>query len=163
MNVFEHAMQMEQDGREYYLKQAEASANQLLKKILLELAADELKHYELFKAMRDENSAQYNEAERTTVLSTLKNVFETMAAEEREFTFPDDARQVWVFARDLEKKTEDFYREQADLINDESQKELLHQIADEEHRHWLVMENVIQFLDKPKHWLDNAEWPEDQG
>jgi len=31
-------------------------------------------------------------------------------------------------------------------------------IADEEHTHWALIENVLQFLDRPKQWLENAEW-----
>ena len=47
MSVFEHAMQMETDGRDYYLKHAEEQTHPALKKILLELADDELKHFRI--------------------------------------------------------------------------------------------------------------------
>ena len=53
MNVFEHAMKMEEDGRKYYLDQAKQAKSPALRRILAELADDELKHYNLFKKMRD--------------------------------------------------------------------------------------------------------------
>ena len=53
MNVFEHAMKMEEDGRAYYLEHAEKTRNPLLKKLLKELADDELKHYRLFEKMKE--------------------------------------------------------------------------------------------------------------
>lgn len=158
MNVFEHAMKMEQDGREYYLEHADKTSNPLLKKILLELADDELKHYNIFKAMRDETAAEYVESEKTRILSTLRNVFETMKAENSDFEFPTKAREIWETAREVEKKTEAFYRSQADDLADDHQKGLFHLIADEEHRHWQTMENVIQFLARPDQWLADAEW-----
>lgn len=163
MNVFEHAMKMEQDGREYYLEHAEKTSNPLLKKILLELADDELKHYHIFKAMRDETAAEYVQSEKTRILSTLRNVFETMKAENSDFEFPTNVREIWETAREVEKKSEDFYRSQADDLTDDHRKELFHLIADEEHRHWRTIESVIQFLAKPDQWLADAEWsdPED--
>ena len=51
MNVFEHAMKMEQDGRAFYLEHAGKTSNAALKRVLEELADDELKHYNIFKAM----------------------------------------------------------------------------------------------------------------
>ncbi|RME30133.1 MAG: rubrerythrin, partial [Candidatus Zixiibacteriota bacterium] len=53
---------------------------------------------------------------------------------------------------------EDFYREKAGEVDNDTQKDILLRIADEEHRHWVTMQNVIQFLDRPKHWLEDAEW-----
>ena len=63
MNVFEYAMKMEEDGRDYYLEHAEKISNPALKRVLVELAEDELKHYNTFKALRDAQSAEYKESE----------------------------------------------------------------------------------------------------
>ncbi|MEW5925310.1 MAG: ferritin family protein, partial [Candidatus Zixiibacteriota bacterium] len=49
MNVFEFAMKMEQDGKAFYEKMAKEAANASIKKILLDLANDEQKHYNIFK------------------------------------------------------------------------------------------------------------------
>ena len=68
------------------------------------------------------------------------------------------AKSIWEEAREVEKKAEEFYREKGDEVGDEKQKRILNRIADEEHRHWITMENVIQFLDRPQQWLEDAEW-----
>jgi rubrerythrin len=149
---------MEQDGRAYYLDNAEKTSDPALKKVLLELADDELKHYNIFKAMAHQEQAEYKEEEKTTILTTVKNVFEQMKAEGKDFTFADEASQVWEKAREIEKESEKFYREQAEGLSDENQKRILNRIADEEHRHWVTMEQVLQFLHKPKQWLEDAEW-----
>jgi len=158
MNVFEYAMKMEEDGRAFYLANAEKTDTPALKKIWLELADDELKHYRLFRAMRDKQPAEYKEAEKTTVLATVKNVFEQLKTEDKDWSFEDSVRSLWVEARDIEKKAEEFYRSKVTEVEDGAQKTVLDRIADEEHRHWVTLDNVISFLDHPKQWLDDAEW-----
>lgn len=158
MNIFEFAMKMEEDGRAFYLENAEKIDNPALKRILTQLADDELKHYNIFKAMRDGQKAEYKEAEKTQILSTVKNVFEQLKTENKELAFAPEAKSIWEEAQEVEKKSEDFYREKAGEVGDDNQANILNRIADEEHRHWVTMQNVIQFLDRPQHWLEDAEW-----
>ncbi len=158
MNIFEYAMKMEQDGRAFYLKHAESTSVPELKNILVELAEDELKHYSILKAMRDELPAEYKDSEKTTILSTTKNVFEKLKAENKEFSFKSGVTSIWEEAREVERKAEEFYREKANEVGDEKQRHILNRIADEEHYHWVTIENVIRFLTRPQQWLENAEW-----
>ena len=158
MSIFEFAMKMEEDGRAFYLEHAEKVSVPELKKVLVELAEDELKHYNIFKAMRDGQDAEYEEAEKTTILSTVKNVFESLKAEGKELSFRADAKNLWEQAREIEKKSEEFYRQKAGEVDNETQKLILNRIADEEHEHWITMENVIRFLSRPQQWLEDAEW-----
>jgi rubrerythrin len=158
MNVFEYAMKMETDGRQFYLDHAEKASTPELKRILLELADDELKHYNLFKSMRDGQSAEYKETQKTTILATVKNVFEKMRGAGKDYSFPSDSKKIWQEAREVEKKAEAFYREKVKEVSSANEKNVLTKIADEEHRHWVTMEQVIQFLDRPKNFLADAEW-----
>jgi rubrerythrin len=158
MNVFEHAMKMEEDGRAFYLEHAGKVSEPALKRILQELADDEQKHYNLFKAMNEQHKAVYGKSDMTEIFSTARNVFEELRDQNRDFSFAKDAGKAWVVASDVEKKSEAFYREKAREMKDEKQKQIWNAIADEEHRHWNIIEHVIQFLDRPKQWLADAEW-----
>lgn len=158
MNVFEYAMKMETDGRQYYLDHAEKAAAPELKRVLLELADDELKHYNLFKALRDGQPAEYKTAEKTTILSTVKNLFEQMKLSNKDYQFPSDSHKLWEQAREVEKKSEEFYRQKVNEVTQAHEKSILISIAEEEHRHWVALDNVIHFLNKPKNWLADAEW-----
>ncbi len=158
MSIFEYAMKMEQDGRSFYLEHAAKAPAPELKRILLELADDEQRHFNLFKALHDGASAEYKETEKTTILATVKNVFETMKSGDKPYQFSPDARVIWEEAREIEKKAERFYRAKAVEVTSANERNILIRIADEEHRHWVTMEQVIQFLDRPKRWLDDAEW-----
>ncbi len=158
MNIFETAMKMEEDGRAFYLEHAEKTSIPEFKKILVELADDELKHYKIFKAMRDSQDAKYVESEKTTIVSTVKNVFEELKGGNKEQAFKDEGISIWEEAREVERKAEEFYREKAKEVSDEKQKRIINLIADEEHRHMVILENVVQFLNRPQQWLEDAEW-----
>jgi rubrerythrin len=159
MNAFEYAMKMEQDGKAYYEEQAAKMPNPAMKQIFEELARDETKHYETFKAMRDGKKTDYEAAFRTNILDTTKNVFQTMRDEGKEIAdFAEGVRQAWDKARDIEDKSEKFYREQAGSAADEGQKKIWSRIADEEHKHWVAINNVVKFIDRPNQWLEDAEW-----
>lgn len=43
-------------------------------------------------------------------------------------------------------------------MDDDNQKNILNKIADEEHKHWVTLESVLQFLKRPEQWLEDAEW-----
>lgn len=158
MNTFEFAMKMEIDGKSFYEKHAALVKSPELKNILLELASDEEKHYRIFKAMSEGTAVQYDESEATSILKTIKNVFEQLSATDSEFAFPADAKDIWVEAREIENKAEAFYRQKADETDVATEKHILTKIADEEHKHWVTMENVIGFLNRPNQWLEDAEW-----
>ncbi|RME24194.1 MAG: hypothetical protein D6800_08980, partial [Candidatus Zixiibacteriota bacterium] len=137
MDIFEYAMKMEEDGRNFYIEQAEKAEVPELKKLLLELADDEAKHYRIFKAMKEGHTPEHEASSQTKILATVKNIFETMKEENKDYTFPSNARDAWVHAREIEKKAEDFYREKAGEVDNDTQKDILLRIADEEHRHWV--------------------------
>ena len=158
MDIFDFAMKMEMDGRDFYLEHAASVPEPELKRILEELARDEQKHYAIFKAMKEGARAEYDEAEKTTILDSVKNVFETLKTQDKDFSFPVETQKIWEQAREIEKKSEDFYCSKADEVPSEDQKHILKRIADEEHPHWVTIEIVIKFLDRPRHWLEDAEW-----
>jgi len=158
MDIFDFAMKMETDGRNYYLENADKTNVPQLKSIFLQMADDELKHYEIFKALRDGALAEYDESRKTTILSSAKNVFETLKSEGSKFSFDAGVEKIWEQARDVEKKAEAFYREKANEVTDERQKHILNRIADEEHHHWVTLDHVIKFLRHPETSLEDAEW-----
>jgi len=160
MNVFEFAMQMEKDGEAYYRKMAEQADNVILVKVLQQLAEDEVRHYNIFKKFRDGDFYDIAEfvSTGTTVMKNAKNVFQQLSDSGQQFAFGDDVVDTWKEAQAVEKKSEDFYREKAEAESNEEIKKTLNIIADEEHKHWALIDNILQFLDRPKQWLENAEW-----
>lgn len=159
IDAFEYAMKMETDGKMYYQGQAAVMPEPALKNIFLELANDEERHYNIFRAMKEGKKGDFAEAFKTTILASTKNVFQKLKAENRSIDdFPSVVKEAWVKAREIEAQAEKFYREQATKSDSVEQKRIWNMIADEEHKHWVAMDNVIHFLDRPNQWLEDAEW-----
>jgi rubrerythrin len=157
-NVFEFAMKMEKDGQEFYEDQASRSDNPALKKIWEQLAQDETKHYQIFKRLRDgeikEAAAMANLG--TSILNTSRTVFEQLPRED--FKFGQDVFAAWEKAKQLEIDTENFYRLKSDEATQDEVKQAFGLLAGEEHKHATLIEHVLDFLNQPKSWLDDAEW-----
>ncbi len=155
MDIYEFAMQMEKDGRKFYLDLAKKTSNAGLKKILTMMADSEAKHYNVFLSMQKNDKTQYTTD--TEVLTKVKNIFKKMK-EEKEFDFDVSQVELYKNALEIEKKNQDFYLEKADEEKDPSRKEIFLKIADEEKSHCVLLENIIDFVSEPDSWLENPEW-----
>lgn len=151
-------MRMELEGCAFYREHAEAVEQPELRRILLELAEDELRHFALFEGLRDGRAVEYDERTKTQIVRTLKCVYTELRASGEAFYFGDDAATIWAQARDLERQAETYYREQAFLTTKPNEREALNKIADEEYRHRVVLEQVLEFLEDPAGYLDSSEW-----
>ncbi|MCR4293397.1 MAG: ferritin family protein [Candidatus Kuenenia sp.] len=155
MDIYEYAMQMEKDGETYYRELVEKVDNKGLKKIFTMLADAEVIHYNLFLKVKKNSVIHMTD---TPILSNVKNIFAKM--KEEKDTFGVTASQVALYkkAQDIEKKSQVFYLEKADEVNIPSQREIFLKIAEEEKKHYLILENIINFVSRPQTWLENAEW-----
>lgn len=153
MNTYDYAMQMERDGESFYREIAERSTNKGLKRILILLADAEVKHYHIFESMKSREEILWNDS---TISQDVKNVFITMKEEGQ---FDVDVTQIELYkeAQELETKTRNFYLEKGDEAGP-PQKEIFLKIADEERNHFLVLERIIDFVNRPVEWLENPEW-----
>ena len=146
-------MQMEKDGEEFYRYLIRRVDNVGLKTIFTMLADDEVKHYNALEQIQE----QQTEMLQTSILADAKNVFEEMRQSGQ---FQINLKQVDIYfeALDIENKSKEFYQQKAYLVDEPGQKELFEQLAAEEDKHIFLIENVIDFVDQPQHWLENAEF-----
>lgn len=155
MDVFDYAMQLEKDGEDYYREAAARSQAKGIKTIMTMLADAEVKHYNLFKQMKESKPFQLPEA---TILKDVKNVFVAMREEGGLEGISTSEISLYRKAQEIEKKTRDFYTEKAAETNDGAEKEMFLQVAAEENKHYLILEQIIEFVSRPDQWLENAEW-----
>ncbi|MEE9443331.1 MAG: ferritin family protein [candidate division Zixibacteria bacterium] len=159
MNAFEYAKNMELDGKKYYEEHADRMTEPVLKRIFEELAHDEDRHYRIFIAMARGEFGDVEAGFKTAILETTKNVFQKLKDEEKDIdAFSAEVRDAWVKACNIEEQSEKFYKEQSEKAESDEQKDIWNRIAAEEHKHWVAINNVINFLDRPKQWLEDAEW-----
>jgi len=155
MNIFDYAMQMEKDGEAYYRQMALKCHVKGLKKILNMLADDEVGHYNAFEKLKKGIDAEVSDS---VVLENAKNVFQDIKETETRFDFDVSEIELYNKAIEIEKKSEDFYREKANEVEQSALKFVLLHIAKDEKKHRFLLENTVEFLSRPKTWIENAEF-----
>ena len=121
---------------------------------LLGLAEDEKKHARII----GEIQSQMPEMQETTILDSAKNVFQQMKDFGGELDLTGDEEKMYREAMVMEQRSVDFYLDRAEQIKNPDQKELFRQLAKEEKKHYRLLENVADFVARPKTYLANAEF-----
>ena len=153
-NIFEYAMQMEKDGEDYYRRLAQKAGNNGMKTILTMLADEEVKHYNAIERIQ----TQKTQIAESKILTDAKNVFVQIKESDESFDFDIKQTELYKKARDIEKKSRDFYTAKANEVTEKYQKELFLKLADEEQKHYVLLDNIIEFVSRPEQWLENAEF-----
>lgn len=159
MNIYDFAMQMEKDGENYYRHLAEASTTPGLVKIFTLLADEEAKHFNIIKEMS--SNEQGSLLAETKILDNVKNIFVGMKEEKEDLHIDSTkASSEYRKACAIEEKSNAFYLEKAELVEDEQSRKIFLRLAKEEANHLRIMENIVEFVTRPEpgNWLENAEW-----
>lgn len=151
MNVFDYAMRMEVDGRAYYEKIARETQLPGLRTIFTSLAADEQKHYEIFRALKA--GGKQPAMQQTRILTEVQNVFAALAGETAALQGARAELAAYEHAMKLESDSFRLYEDAAATEPDAGVKALLLQIAGEEHKHFNVLANIFQFVNAPNQYL----------
>ncbi|MDE2216360.1 MAG: ferritin family protein [Planctomycetota bacterium] len=155
MDIYKYAMQMEKDGESYYRELTGKIGNRGLKRILTMLADAEVIHYNILLKMKKNEKIGMTD---TPILADVKNIFIKMK-EEKEITGINISQvELYKKAQQIEEKSQNFYLDKAGEVEDLLQKEIFLKIAEEEKKHFFILESVIDFVSRPQRWLENAEW-----
>ncbi|MFA5553627.1 MAG: ferritin family protein [Phycisphaerae bacterium] len=155
MDIFEFAKEKEKYAEEFYRDLAARSANEGLKEIFIMLADEEEKHFEMVEKMQTKIPDNISE---TTVLGDAKDIFERMREGAKKFNL--DLSQVALYqkAQEIEQQAQDFYLAKAREVEDVTQRDIFLMLANEEKKHYILLDNIIEFVSRPQQWLENAEF-----
>jgi len=154
MDIYEFAFDIEKKSEMFYRDLAEKCNNNVLKKILNMLADEEIKHYNTIKSMKEEDNFSMKE---TDILKESKKVFSDLK-DNIDINFNEDLPDLLQKAIDLELRSKSFYFEKAEEVSGKDQKIILLKLVDEEEKHYFLLENLVEFLSRPKLWVENAEF-----
>jgi rubrerythrin len=157
VNVFDFAMQMEKDGEAYYRDMAAGCGVEGIKNILNLLADDEVGHFQTFKKLKEETPA---DIAGTAILTNAGNIFARMREKDTKKEYNVDVSEIELYKKaiEIEKKSEEFYKEKANEMDNPKAKEIFLTIAEDERRHQFLLENMINFLSRPVTWVEDAEF-----
>ena len=155
MNIIEHALKMEKDGEAYYRELASNAGNKDIEEIFIMLAEAEAKHYESFLQLKNEQDIITSEE---NLLPEIKTIFQRMSVEKPSINVQQGQIDAYKKARNIEKESRDFYLKKYEETSDPIEKELCMNVAEEEQQHYIILDNIINFMASPDTWLEDAEW-----
>ena len=157
------ALQMEIDGREFYLKASRESSNDLGKKLLQSLAGEEDLHRqkfeEIYQALRDKEGWPATDFQpdggkslRTIIAQAIEETDSEVKAQATEL---DSVKT----AMDMENKTHDYYKSQSRTATYDTERGFYETLAAEAREHYLVLLDYYEYLKDPAGWFVQKEHP----
>jgi len=157
------AIQMEIDGKEYYLKASRESDNELGRKLLQSLAAEEdihrQKFEEIYSAIQNRKDWPVTDFQpdggkslRTIFARATEEIGSNVKAHDTEL----DAIQT---AMEMENKTYDFYKSQSEKAKFDAERDFYEAVAVEEREHHIILLDYYEYLKDPAGWFVKKEHP----
>ena len=157
------AVQMEIDGKEYYLKASQESSNELGKKLLQSLAAEEDIHRQKFEEIYDaiQNKRAWPVTDFRPDGGKRLRTIVAMATEEMgsNIETPTTELDAVKIAMDMENKTYDYYKNQSQIATYDTESGFYEALAAEERGHYLVLLDYHEYLKDPAGWFVKKEHP----
>lgn len=156
MDPIELAKNIEQEGKRYYEKLARETPVSALSGIFKLLAEEEQQHYELFNSWQ--KTAYPHPSSSGTVSAQAKRVFAALSAQ---FSLPEtayDYSKAYSKALELERKSISLYEDMLGKSTSPGEKSALTYLIQEEQKHEHLVEHLLEFVNEPKGFLENAEF-----
>jgi rubrerythrin len=161
LQALEVALTNEMREREFYLKNAERTSNPVGKAMFLQIADEELEHYERLKELHDkwQKKEKWPETVPLKVKNTdIKNILVNVLKKvDKETTSDTDDLQAIRKAIDFEFQAEGFYKKLREQVTDPREKEFFSLLCQIEREHALSLQDVEEFLTDPEAYYRNKE------
>ncbi|GFO61080.1 hypothetical protein GMST_34050 [Geomonas silvestris] len=154
MNLFDYAIKTELQGKACYENLAAQTQVVGLSNIFLGLAAEEDRHIEAFRKLKAGKSYQLAES---GLLEQAKGVFAELQANRDKLAELREDLDGYRFAMKVEAESVRHCEEMATGEANPEIVRLYQRIIEEEKRHFNIMENVFEFVLRPRYTL---EWRE---
>ena len=163
VQALQKAIKMEIDGKEFYLKASRESSNELGKKLLESLAAEEDVHRQNFEKIY--NSIRIKQGWPGTGFQPdggkrLRTIFaEAMEEAGAGIEVPATELDAVKTAMEMENKTYDYYKDQGQDATYDTERDFYQALATEEREHHLVLLDYYEYLSDPAGWFVQKEHP----
>lgn len=157
MEIYSFAKALEKKGAAYYRTMANETDLKEIKGVFEHLATEEDNHYKIFAAMERDSGADITSLT-DSAIEKAKNVFAALARGVQIPATLKDSAAAYKKGLELENESIAYYRKARETTLDESQKKILDMIIKQERSHARFMESMIEFVNRPSQWLEDAEW-----
>lgn len=154
-NVFKFALDFEREQKNFYREQGQNSSNDSLKKVFNDLADEEEKHVQIVKKLAEDEKVEHVESD---ILPRAKDAFEKIAVNNSSEVVPTEQVDLYKKALEMETNSYNFYQEKAEEVEKIFVQKAFKRLAKEEKKHETIMRNLVELVNRPNTWLDDAEW-----
>ena len=163
LEALKTAIQMEIDGKEFYLKASSESKNEMGRKLLETLAKEEDYHrrkfeeiYAVIEKKMGWPKIEFETSEGKQLRTIFSEMMPRISTEKETLQSEIDTVQK---AMDMESESRDFYNRQRENSVHIAEKQFYEKIADEERHHFLVLLDYFEYLKDPAAWFVDKEHP----
>jgi len=161
IEVIKESIKLELSGQSFFEQVADATHNELGKKMFMKLANDEAQHLKVFSdiytKMVGEDWRKYvgdlKVKEKAPMIEALANKVASAGKESRASEL-----EAISIAMDLERNAIEFFCSAAQKTGDVKAKEIFSKIADEERLHYDLLQAQHDHLTNSGYWFDVAEF-----
>jgi len=167
LSVIKQAMELEDEGRQYYLQATARAQNPLAKNTFQWLAEQEEEHKQYFmayyQAMEEEHEwppMSQIEVSAHDARQEAASIFQQAIAQIEEGV-PEDIElsELYNGAMEFERKSIDLYRTQAEQATEDNAREFYEFLTEEERGHLNLLATTLEYLDHPESWyLAEEQW-----
>jgi rubrerythrin len=163
ITALQTAIQMEIDGKEFYLKSSQESSNELGRKLLQTLATEEDYHRskfeEIYTSIHNEQGwpkIDFQPDGGQKLRTIFARATEKISSDLKYIPTELDAVQK---AMDMENKTYDFYKNRSEKATYNAEKTFYETVAAEEKEHHMVLLDYYEYIKDPAGWFVYKEHP----
>lgn len=163
LKALQFAIQMEIDGKDYYLRASQESGNELGRKLMQSLAAEEDIHrqkftqiYQAIQTKRDWPVTDFQPDRGQKLRTLFAEASAQMGARVIALNTELDAVKI---AMAMENRSYDFYQNQSQKATYPAERDFYQMIAGEERKHHLILLDYYQYLKDPAAWFVSKEHP----
>ena len=154
MDNFEFSIQMEKDAEALYRKMADNAPAAGVKKVLLMLAEDEVRHRVAIEQLQKKMAVEPAQGSALDI----KTVFDEMKQDSSITDISVDAVEDYEKAVEIEQRGLDFYKERFEESDDPADKKLFEVLMRQEGYHLQTTKNLLDMVRRPEWWVENAEF-----
>ena len=156
LEILQNAMNMEKDGREFYLKAAQDSKSRLPQNLFEVLAKEEIVHQEviseIYEAIKSGN--QWPDVSITPVHSeNAENIFSAALKDPQQQKVASDDLEAVGIALKMEEKSFKLYSRRAKESDNPIEMEFYRALAHEEQKHITSLRDTEEYLTDPEGWF----------
>ena len=162
LRALQVAIQMEIDGKEFYLKASRESGNELGKKLLESLASEEDVHRrtfeEIYRALEEKKGWPETDFKPDGGKS-LRTIFANAIEAGSEMKAQASELDAVKMAMAMENKTYDYYKDQDQTATYDGERDFYQALTAQEREHYLVLLDYYEYLKDPASWFAQKERP----